>query len=52
MKQQMKTSEIGHRNANTTGEYWTLKLFLNGELIRVHTSKSRGYIMSLAANWK
>ena len=50
--EQTKSFVIGHRLANTPQEYWTLKLILNGELVRVHTSKNQSYILSLAQNWK
>jgi hypothetical protein len=49
--EQTKSFVIGHRLAGTRQEYWTLKLVLNGEVVNVHTSKSKNYILNLANNW-
>jgi hypothetical protein len=50
--EQTKSFVIGHRLANTPQEYWTLKLVLNGEVVNVHTSKSKNYIVNLARDWQ
>ncbi len=50
--QQTKSFKINHRLANTPQEYWTLKLILNGEVVNVHTSKNKTYIVNIAQNWK
>lgn len=48
---QTKTTLLNHRLAGTAQEYWTLKLMLDGELVNVHTSKSRAYLRNIADRW-
>ena len=42
------TYQIEHRNAGTNMEYWTLKVFCLGQLVKVHTSKDYSYICRLS----
>jgi hypothetical protein len=51
MQAQTKSYEMKHRIPNHPHEYWTLKLILNGEVVRVHTSENRRYIEQLRDQW-
>jgi hypothetical protein len=43
-----KTTQIEKRLAGTSAQYFTLKCFFDGNLVRVHTSKNYDYIIRLA----
>lgn len=45
---QIKTAKIGERNRGATNNYFTLMCSLDGEVVKVHTSKSRSYVESLS----
>ena len=43
----MRTYELKTRCVGEPCQYHTLRLMLNGEVIRVHTSKDMGYLRGL-----
>lgn len=51
MNEQVKTSEIQVRNQGHKTQYYTLKLFVNGVLKDVHTSKSLPYLRQIENNF-
>lgn len=47
MNEQIKTTEMNIRNQGHKSQYWTLKLFLDGKLVGVHTSKTYSYLLEI-----
>jgi hypothetical protein len=47
MKKQTKTTERKIRMEGEPGQYYTLKLKIDGEVVNVHTSKDLSYIIGL-----
>ena len=47
MKKQTKTAERKTRMSGEPGQYYTLKLKIDGEVVNVHTSKDLSYIIGL-----
>lgn len=46
-----RTTEIKIRCEGTPAQYWTLKLFLDGELYAVRTSNQYSYILKVQQGW-